>query len=138
MKYTFLENKFDNKYNKIKLFEYDQFDDDDDEEESIDQEKIDQMNELLGYVCSNIHYLFDKLFYEDNSLEEIEKYIKYNKRLLNEIYCGETPLIKACNNRETDIVKLLLKYGANPNIKDKYGDTALVKACFKADYELVK
>ena len=62
MKYTFLEEKFDNKYNKYKLFEYDQFDDeedeDDDDVENIDQEKIDQMN----YTCNDIEQFFDKLF----------------------------------------------------------------------------
>ena len=48
MKYSFLENLYNNKYNKYKLFEYDQFDDDEEDDENddienIDQEKIDQM-----------------------------------------------------------------------------------------------
>lgn len=138
MKYTFLENKIDSKYNKYKLFEYNQFDDEDDEEddevENIDQEKIEQMS----YICNNIEQLFDKLFYEDNSLEEIEKYIRINKRLLNEIYRNNTLLIKACYNEEADIVKLLLKYGAEPNIREESGFTALMEACRKGYKEIVK
>lgn len=137
MKYTFIENKFDNKYNKSKFFEYDQFDDEDDEDddvENVDQEKIDQMS----YICNDIKQLFDKLFYEDNSLEEKEKYIKYNKRLLNDRYRNNTPLIIACNNGETDIVKLLLKYGADPNIQEYNDFTALMDACSKGYKEIVK
>lgn len=93
MKYTFIENKFDSKYNKYKLYEYDQFDDEEDDEEddveNIDQEKIEHMS----YICNDIKQFFDKLFYEDNSLEDKEKYIKYNKRLLNEIYRNNTLLM---------------------------------------------
>ena len=109
MKYTFLEEKFDNKYNKYKLYEYDQFDDEDDEDdnevENIDQEKIEHMS----YICNDIKQLFDKLFYEDNSLENKEKYIRINKRLLNEIYRNNTLLIEACLKHKADILKLLLK-----------------------------
>lgn len=112
MKYTFIENKFDSKYNKYKLYEYDQFDDegdeDDDEVENIDQEKIEHMS----YHCNDIKQLFDKLFYEDNSLENKEKYIRINKKLLNEIYRNNTPLMEAC-----------LKHDADINIEDKKGNT---------------
>lgn len=85
MKYTFLENKFDNKYNKIKLFEYDQFDDDDenkdenDDIENIDQEKIDQMR----YPVNNIYELRERLLDKKNTLYDIEKYIKHNQDILD-------------------------------------------------------
>ena len=36
MKYTFLEKKYNNKFNKSKFFEYDQFDDEENDEENID------------------------------------------------------------------------------------------------------
>ena len=86
MKYTFLENKFDNKYNKIKLFEYDQFDDDDDENEdenddieNIDQEKIDHMR----YQVESIYELRKRLLDKKNTLYDIEKYIKHNQDILD-------------------------------------------------------
>ena len=143
MKYTFLEENYNNKYNKYKLFEYDQFDDEDDEDdddvENIDQEKIEQMS----YICNDIKQLFDILLNKNISLEKMEKYIKYNKRLLNEIYynktpltwaCkqdkyGNTPLIKACFSGNIDIVKLLLENDADPNMQDEEGYTPLMEAC---------
>ena len=138
MKYTFLENKFDSKYNKYKLFEYDQFDDEDDDEdddiENIDQEKIEQMS----YICDDIKQLFDILFYKNISLEKIEKYIKYNKRLLNKIYHNKTPLTWACRQERYDIAKLLLSHGADPNIQDKYGYTPLIEACYNGNIDIVK
>ena len=69
MKYSFLENKFDSKYNKYKLYEYDQFDDEEDDDDNdddvdnIDQEKIIQIN---NYICNDIKQLFDKLFNKNN------------------------------------------------------------------------
>ena len=96
MKYTFLEEKYNSKYNKYKLYEYDQFDDEDEEDDdvdNIDQEKIKNMS----YICNDIEQLSDELFDEDNSLKEIEKYIEYNKRLLNEEDTGGDILInKIC------------------------------------------
>lgn len=121
MKYTFLEKKYNNKY---KLFEYDQFDDEDDEDddiENVDQEKIEQMS----YFCNDIKQLFDKLFYEDNSLEDKEKYIRINKRLLNEKNRGNTPLTLACERKNYDIVKLLLENGSYPDIQNDKGNTAI-------------
>jgi len=41
----------------------------------------------------------------------------------------DTPLISVCLRGETNIVELLVKHGADPNIKTKYGRTALMKAC---------
>lgn len=84
MKYTFLENKIDNKYNKYKLFEYDQFDDDEDDDENddienIDQEKIDQMR----CHVNNIYELRTRLLDKKNTIDDIEKYIKYNQDILD-------------------------------------------------------
>lgn len=52
----------------------------------------------------------------------------------NKTVCGlqDTPLHIACAQREkADLVELLLKYGANPNIEDGYYETPLWKATFK-------
>lgn len=43
---------------------------------------------------------------------------------------GYTVLMLACHYGViTDIVKLLIKHGANIDIKDNYGRTALIEAC---------
>ena len=83
MKYSFLEEKYNNKY---KLFEYDQFDDEDDEDdeddddvENIDQEKIDQMR----CHVNNIYELRTRLLDKKNTIDDIEKYIKYNQDILD-------------------------------------------------------
>lgn len=80
MKYSFLENKIAKKYNKYKLFEYDQFDDDENDDiENIDQEKIDQMR----CHVNNIYELRTRLLDNKNTVDDIEKYIKYNQDLLD-------------------------------------------------------
>lgn len=42
---------------------------------------------------------------------------------------GLTPLMKASVKGKLEIVQLLLRYGANPRIKDLKGESALAKAC---------
>lgn len=81
MKYTFLEEKINNKY---KLFEYDQFDDEEDNDENddienIDQEKIDQ----IRCHVNNIYELRTRLLDNKNTIDDIEKYIKYNQDILD-------------------------------------------------------
>ena len=51
---------------------------------------------------------------------------------------GNTPLIIACDKGRTDIVRLLLQKGADPNIQNKTGDTALIVTCIKGHTEIVK
>ena len=92
----------------------------------------------MSYICNDVKQLFDKLFYEDNSLEEIEKYIRINKRLLNEIYRNNTLLIEACLKHKADILKLLLKYGADPNIGEESGYTAIMASCKQGYADIVK
>ena len=41
----------------------------------------------------------------------------------------ETLLIDACLGGKTNIVELLIKHGADPNIQTKYGRTAIMKTC---------
>lgn len=165
MKYTFLENKFDSKYNKYKLFEYDQFDEEEDYEEddvdNIDQEKVIEIN----YRCTSIDELYHKMLDNNISAEDKEKYIKVNKKILNDkfydykqepllfsivnkyysrrrdevyeyirlfvengynidtkAYDGETILFRQVYYERVDLVFLLLKLGANPNIKSNIND----------------
>ena len=49
----------------------------------------------------------------------------------------ETILMKACKEEKIDIVKRLIKAGANVNIKDNVGMTALGYACFVGNLEIV-
>ena len=41
---------------------------------------------------------------------------------------GATPFVRAAQSGDTDLLKLLLKYGADPKIPTDYGDTALTAA----------
>ena len=80
MKYSFLEEKYNNKYNKSKLFEYDQFDDDDEDEDddelnNIDQEKIDQIN----YLLKDKKEIFEIISSKKYSDDEVKMYLEYNK-----------------------------------------------------------
>lgn len=43
----------------------------------------------------------------------------------DEMFAHNTLLINACKWSQKDKVALLLKYGANPNLKNKYGETAI-------------
>lgn len=45
---------------------------------------------------------------------------------------GETPLCHACINDEYDIAEVLLQHGANPNVKDRKGNSLITIACDNA------
>lgn len=49
-----------------------------------------------------------------------------------------TPLMNSCFNNDIEITKLLLHYNADPDIGNKYGDTALHMACRQGYKEIVK
>lgn len=51
---------------------------------------------------------------------------------------GNTPLIIACALNEEDMVNILLKYGANPLLKNKLNETALMHACSNNNIEIVE
>ena len=38
-------------------------------------------------------------------------------------------LINAADNRDTKTVRKMLEHGADPNVQDNYGYTALIEAC---------
>ena len=74
-----------------------------------------------------------------NAIENNEKYMvtylinnHINKKLINNDFIlnekGTTFLISAIINNNKDIVKLLLKKGANPNQKNENGNTPLIEA----------
>ena len=51
---------------------------------------------------------------------------------------GQTPLIIAVDNNRVDLVRLLLKHGANISTTDKEGWSALRKAVYHNHLEILK
>jgi len=47
---------------------------------------------------------------------------------------NQTPLMQACKGRNTEILKLLIAYGANLNIQDNNGKTSLIYLCGNKRY----
>ena len=150
MKYSFLEEKYNNKY---KLFEYDQFGDEEDEDVENNEEIIDDRirndYELKLYKCDEIDDFLERLFSEDIPEREIKLLLEYNRNYINKIghfyqfspfFCNEygTPLMIACSLDNIRLVDMLLKEGAAPNIQDKHGNTALMKACYIQNPEIVE
>lgn len=67
----------------------------------------------------NIFYLIVHGKIKDIELLDLHKVVKMKN------YLGQTPLIIACQEGQTEIVKLLLEAGANTAHVDKIGYTAL-------------
>jgi ankyrin repeat protein len=73
------------------------------------------------------------------NLEFLQKlFSQFNVEINRMDEFGETPLILACQNKYKDIVDLLLKNGANPNLKNKNQDTPLNIACASGDIPIVQ
>ena len=61
----------------------------------------------------------------------------FNKEQINQIFDGTTPLKEAIDRNFTDMVKLLIKKGADVNANDNEGKTPLMYACtFKNNVNL--
>ena len=81
--------------------------------------------------------LFDAI--ENGNLDRVKQLITDDKSLievLNEQ--GSTPIMVAANNKQTAIVKLLLKKGANPKAENLHKYQAIHFAAKKGDYKTVK
>ena len=64
----------------------------------------------------------------DNKINEVKKLLKDKSININEQDIeNNTPLMYACEEGMEDIVKLLVKAGADLNIQNSYGETALRK-----------
>ena len=118
MKYSFLEKKYNNKYNKSKLFEYDQFDDEENDEENdelnnIDQEKIIQMS----YLLKDKKEIFEIISAKKYSDDEVEKYLKYNKIPYDFCVSEDIPpvLLSLAKNKRISIVYHILDTQKNIN-----------------------
>ncbi len=75
------------------------------------------------------------------NIEIIKLLISYDKCVLNINNCncsGFNPLLHVSGSGCIEIVELLLNFGADPNIKDIYGLTPLLKAYEKFDIDCMK
>ena len=77
---------------------------------------------------------------ERQSLNEIRNILRKDKKCVNDVdELGGTPLIYAAMHGNSDIVELLLEYGANVNIQDKvHGWTALMQATLNKHTTVVR
>jgi ankyrin repeat protein len=73
-------------------------------------------------ICYFLREKFNTINDYDTKMEILDVLIKYEKKL-NEAICGTyTPLSFAVkNNFPADVIRLLLSYGADPEVKDKGG-----------------
>jgi ankyrin repeat protein len=63
---------------------------------------------------------------------ELKEWIRKDSSLINGSNAsGYSPLIIAAYNNQPGAVKVLLASGANPDFRDKMGNTALIGICFK-------
>lgn len=82
---------------------------------------------LLHIVANNGHLNIIKYLIENNKVD------------INGVnYKNQTPIMAAAINGKVKVVKLLLKYGANPEMKDILGDTALSNAIKFDNHEIIK
>ena len=81
-----------------------------------------------------------KLLIENGAnIDTQDKYIFEDKKGVQLLSTGQTtPLMFACMLRSIKVVKLLLKKGANPNLKSSTGQTALMMATIRGRFEIVK
>jgi hypothetical protein len=149
MKYTFLEEKYNRKYNESKFFEYDQFDDEDDDEENedfiIDDRFITDYENWLNKIISRFKiddaYKLYHFLNKSNLLTTDKKQIikKYNSSHQNSDLLCVTILN---SNGSIDILKLLLESGCDPNkyTSNKFNprQLPLTLACSYEELEMVK
>lgn len=60
-----------------------------------------------------------------DDITEIFMYLSTHSKDIDILECGETPLINAVKKGRTDVIDMLISFGANINIQNKYGYTAL-------------
>jgi len=78
---------------------------------------------------------------ETGDLPMVKKMLDLDKSLLhNRSHDGETAIIKASENGRIDVVRFLLKNGANPNDEDatSAGQTPLIHASFNGHTKIIK
>jgi ankyrin repeat protein len=96
-------------------------------------------NKNIKNICENnvLNVAFNKKQYKCAEYI-ITKFYEEKIDLNYENYDGYTPLYVACAENQTKIVKLLLKYSANPNILSLWGESPLHVVCKNGNLDIVK
>jgi ankyrin repeat protein len=76
------------------------------------------------------------IFVKDNNIDIVRKILNKNYVIDSQNNMGATPLITAITQQYFDIAKLLLKKGANPNLLNVNGESALTNL-LKKDYTTI-
>ncbi len=92
-------------------------------EKTIDQDLIDYRKEEYERRITDIK-LFIEILQNGNPVETVKKSM-------------EVDLFKAIEKKENDYARLLLRYGVNPNTKNKKDETILFRALMKMNLEIV-
>lgn len=74
----------------------------------------------------------------DEGSVECLKHLLDAKADPNEAFHSWTPLQSACQDGQFEIVRLLLRYGAKPNLINGHGDTAIIYSAERGDLKSVK
>jgi len=75
---------------------------------------------------------------ENGLLEDIEAYLENGGKVDAHIETGVTLLMRAADGKQLDIINLLLQHGANPNLIDSGGNSALSNASYEGFIEGVE
>ncbi len=91
-----------------------------------------------GISNKNFHPIIYK-YIANNNFSQLETLLKTNKsiNINQQDKDGDTPLHIAVFMSNSPIVKLLLDYGADPFVVDKWGQTPLHRICFSTDEEKI-
>lgn len=150
MKYSFLEEKYNSKFNKSKFFEYDQFDDENDDEEENEDFIIDDrfLTDYENWSDKIINrFKFDNADNLYNFLNWSELPITYKKQIIKKYNSSHQDSDLLCitimkSNGSIDILKLLLESGCDPNeyTSNKFTprQLPLTLACSYEELEMVK
>lgn len=149
MKYSFLEEKYNSKYNESKFFEYDQFDDEDDDDGNedfiIDDRFVTDYENWSNKIISR--FKFDNADNLYNFLNWSDLPTTYKKQIIKKYNSSHQNSDLLCitilkSNGNIDILKLLLESGCNPNkyTSNKFNprQLPLTLACSYEELEMVK
>lgn len=93
-----------------------------------------QKAKYLDYCDENGSVLHEAVRMQSPSLVQL----LVRKTDVNLVMCNETPLQVAVSFGNLDVIKILLKHGANPDLRGKNGETALHSAVTGKSVEITK